>query len=176
MRRLGAGITVAVLLAGLAATAAHGDDGDLHSAAPQPKMWWDGWFTAAAPKPDKKDDKKPDTVIPVTTPAPSSVERAAASRQRERADMNRRMEVCDRLTEVAVEHNDTAMQTQVDQLRDRVWQLYQQRTAGLPASGSPAADEPDMDRGRAAKPFASGHLLGGHAGGEDGSVVREVKP
>ena len=177
MRRMGAGMTAAVLLAGLAATAAmaQDDDGDLHSATPQPKMWWDGWFTTTAKKPDKPEAKKPDPAVPPTPVGPTPVQRAAASREQERADLYRRWEVCERLMKIAVDNNDTAMQTQIDQLHERAWELYQKRSASLPAVGSAAPDELDLDRGRAAKPFSSGHLLS-KTDGDDGSVVREVKP
>ena len=176
MRTMGAGITAAVLLVGLAASAASAQeaDGDLHSAAPQPKAWWEGWFTPAA-KPDKHEAKKSEPAVTPAPVAPSPVEAAAASRQRERADYFRRIDVCDRLTEIAVQNNDTAMQTQIDQLRDRAWDLYQQRTANLPAAGT----LPDLDvheQKRASKPFATGHLLGPSKSDDEASVVREVKP
>ncbi len=164
MRRVGAGITAAVLLAGLAASAAlaQDTDGDLHSAAPTPKSMWTGWFGPAA-KTDKPEGKKPEAAVPPAPAAPSPVEMAVASRLRERAAYNRRMEVCDRLTEIAVRTNNTAMQAQIDQLRDRAWEVYQMRIADLPASGS-AAKTPSAVR------------VGGKAGTDDDSVVREVKP
>ena len=130
MRMVGAGMTAAVLLAGLAASAAWAQDldGDLHSAAPKPKAWWEGWFAPAAKPPEvKHDDAEP------TTHGPSPVELAAAARRRERADLDRRWAVCDRLMEIAVGDNDEAMQTQIEQLRDRAWDVYQQRIAALSA-------------------------------------------
>ena len=163
MRRVGAGITAAVLLAALAASAlAQDTDGDLHSAPPVPaaKAWWTGWFGPAA-KTDKPESKKPEAAVPPAPAGPSPVELAAAARQHERAAFNRRMEVCDRLTEIAVQNNDTAMQSQIDQLRDRAWEAYQKRTADLPSSGSTSQDDTPPDRPRQSKPA---------------SVVREVKP
>jgi len=179
MRRVGAGITAAVLLAGLAASAAlaQDTDGDLHSAptpGSTPKSWWAGWFGPAA-KTDKPESKKPEAAAPPAPVAPSPVELAAAARQRERAAFNRRMEVCDRLTEIAVQNNDTAMQSQIDQLRDRAWEVYQKRTADLPAAGSTSQDEALPDRSRPSKPL-SAVRADGKAGTDDGSVVREVKP
>lgn len=164
MRRVGAGITAAVLLAALAASAlAQDTDGDLHSAPAQAqasKSWWTGWFGPSA-KTDKPESKKTEAAAPPAPASPSPVELAAAARQHERAAFNRRMEVCDRLTEIAVQNNDTAMQSQIDQLRDRAWEVYQKRTADLPASGSPSQDDALPDRPRPSKPA---------------SVVREVKP
>jgi hypothetical protein len=176
MRRMGAGMTAVVLLAGLAASSASAQDtdGDLHSATPQPKAWWDGWFTPAA-KPDKHEVKKSEPAVTPAPVAPSPIEAAAVARQRERADLNRRMEVCNRLTEIAVQNNDAAMKTQSDQLLERAWDLYQQRTAALPASGS-SPEEAPLDRPRSSKPFSTGHLLGRSKAEDEASVVREVKP
>ena len=136
MRMVGAGMAAAVLLAGLAASAAWAQDvdGDLHSASPKPKAWWEGWFSPAAKPPEKKHG---DAEPPPTGPSP--VELAAAGRQRERADLDRRWEVCDRLMEIAVRTNDEAMQTQIEQLRDRAWDVYQQRIAALSAPAPMAA-------------------------------------
>jgi hypothetical protein len=132
MRKVGAGMSAAVLLAGLATSAASAQygDGDLHSAPPTQKTWWDGWFTAA-PKPPAH---KPETGAAPAPAAPAIVETAAAAHKRERAALDRRQEVCDRLMEIAVRNNDEAMQTQIEQLRDRAWEVYQQRTAALSTS------------------------------------------
>ena len=82
MRRVGIGMTAVVLLTGLAASAALGQepDGDLHSSAPKPKAFWDGWFSSNAKPAEKKLD-------PAGAPpaGPSAAEIAAATRKRERA-------------------------------------------------------------------------------------------
>ena len=150
MRMVGAGMTAAVLLAGLAASAASAQDtdGDLHSAPPKQKMWWDGWFTPAAKPPEKKhDDAEP------AAHGPSPVELAAASRQRERAALDRRWEVCDRLMEIAVRTSDDAMQAQVEQLHDKAWDVYQERIAALSAPDSAAA--PPEEKPKFGKPSHS---------------------
>jgi len=140
MRIVGKGMAVAVLLTGLAASAAlaQESDGDLHSAAPKPKSLWDGWFTPAAKPAEKKLD-------PIAAPpaGPTAAEVGAATRKRELAAYTRRMEVCDRLMEVAVANNNEAMQARIEQLKDRAWELYQQRTSGL--SGSQSPDEAVLD-------------------------------
>jgi hypothetical protein len=143
MRMVGKGMTVAVLLTGLAASSALAQvtDGDLHSAAPKPKAFWDGWFTPAAKPVEKKADK-----LAAPPAGPSAGEVAAATRKRELAAYSRRMEVCDRLMEVAVQNNDDAMQTRIEQLKDRAWELYQQRTGGLSVSSAPSPDEAVLDR------------------------------
>ena len=141
MRRVGLGMATAVLLAGLAVSGARAQDveGDLHSAVPKPKAWYDGWFASAA----KPTDAKPDAPGVTTHIGPSPVERAAAAHQQERADLDRRWEVCDRLMEIAVRNNDDAMQARVEQLRDRAWDIYQQRTANATASGPVTMPPPE---------------------------------
>ena len=148
MRRVGAGMTAAVLLAGLAATAASAQqsDGDLHAAAPKTKAIWDGWFTPA-PKPA---EPKPDAVVTPAAVGPSAADLAAMARKRERAALDRRWEVCDRLMEVAVRNNDQAMQAQIEQLHDRAWEVYQQRTSGVFVSSPVTTDEKAAPGGRPA--------------------------
>ncbi len=152
MRRVGIGIAAVVLAAGLAASAASAQDadGDLHAAAPKPKAWWEGWFTPAAPPPEVKHDAAEATA----PPGPSPVELAAAARQRERADLDRRWEVCDQLMEIAVRDNDQTMQTQIEQLRDRAWDVYQQHIADL--SSSAAAPPPPPAKPKFGKPSGGG--------------------
>ncbi|HVS39310.1 MAG TPA: hypothetical protein VMS17_27380 [Gemmataceae bacterium] len=139
MRRAWAGMTAAILftLAAASAATAQDADGDLHSAAPKPKMWWDGWFGPAAKPPDKKhDDEQP------SARGPSQVDLVAAARQRERADWDRRSEVCDRLMAIASSNNDEAMLAEIEQLRNRAWDIYQQRTAALSGAAAPPDDKP----------------------------------
>src|SRR5450755_2106677 len=120
MRMVKAALTAAVLLAVLAASTASAQemDGDLHSATPKPKAWWGGWFSPAAKPAEKKTE--PATLAPV---GPSAAELAVTARQSEKAAYFRRMEVCDRLMAIAVQNNDEAMQTQIEQLKDRAWDL-----------------------------------------------------
>ena len=171
MRTIRAGMTAAVLLAGLAVSSATAQDvdGDLHSATPKPKAWWDGWFTPAVKPVEKKSETAP-------TPAgPSPVELAAAARQREKTAYFRRAKVCDQLMAIADQNNDEAMQAQIEQLKDRAWDLYQQRISAMPAAGPLSEDEAALDR----KP---GLKLAGRpidkAGKDAGqaSLLREVKP
>ncbi len=83
----------------------------------------------AAKPPEKKHD---------------DAELAAVARQRELAALDRRWEVCDRLMEIAVRTNDDVMQSQIEKLRDRAWDVYQQRIAALsvPAPITPPAVTP----------------------------------
>jgi hypothetical protein len=177
MRMVGKGLTVAVLLTGLAASAALAQepDGDLHSAAPRPKAFWDGWFTPAAKSVEKKHD-----TIAAPPAGPSAAEVAAATRKRERAAYTRRMEVCDRLMEVAVGNNDAAMQARIEQLKDRAWELYQQRTGGLSVAGSASPDEAVLDRklgvSSTGRPLTAAPTDKANSDGGQASLKREVKP
>jgi len=144
MRRVGAGMAAAVLFAGLAASAASAQqsDGDLHSAPPKSKAIWDNWFKSA----DKADPSKPGDA-PLAVAGPSAAEVALMARRQARADLDRRWKVCDQLMEIAVRTNDDAMQAQVEQLRDRAWEVYQQRDTAVSVS-VPAADEKGKHGGR----------------------------
>jgi hypothetical protein len=177
MRIVGKRMMIAVLLTGLAASAALAQetDGDLHSAAPKPKAFWEGWFTSAAKPAEKKLD-------PAAAPpaGPSAAEVAAATRKRELAVYSRRMEVCDRLMEVAVANNDDATQARIEQLKDRAWELYQQRTGALSASGSPSPDETVLAHklgvGSSGRPLTAAPAGNANTDGGQASLKREVKP
>jgi hypothetical protein len=170
-------MAVAALLTGLAATAAlaQDTDGDLHSAAPKPKAFWEGWFAPASKPIEKKSDK-----LAPPPAGPSAAEVAAATRKRELAAYSRRMEVCDRLMEVAVANNDDAMQARIEQLKDRAWELYQQRTGALSASGSPSPDEAVLDHklgvGSSGRPLTAAPDKKANTDGSQASLKREEKP
>jgi hypothetical protein len=177
MRIVGSGMMAAVLLTGLAASAAWAQesDGDLHSAAPRPKAFWEGWFAPAAKPVEKKPDK-----LAAPPAGPSAAEVAAATRKRELAAYSRRMEVCDRLMEVAVANNDDAMQARIEQLKDRAWELYQQRTGALSASSSLSPDEAVLDHklgaGLSGRSLTATPADKSATGGGQASLKREEKP
>ena len=177
MRMVGKRLAAAALLTGLAASAAWAQqpDGDLHSAAPKPKSFWEGWFAPAA----KPVDKKLDGLAPPPA-GPSAAEVAAVTRKREFAVYSRRMEVCDRLTEIAVQNNDDAMQTRVEQLKDRAWDIYQQRTGGSSASGAMSPDEAALDRklggDSSSRALTAAPAAKAKTEASQASLKREVKP
>ena len=177
MRIVGKGMMAAVLLTGLAASAAlaQESDGDLHSSAPKPKAFWEGWFTPAAKPVEKKFDK-----LAAPPAGPTAAEVAAATRKRELAAYSRRMEVCDRLTEIAIGKNDDAMQARIEQLKDRAWELYQQRTGALSASGSPSPDEAVLDHklgvGSSGRSLTAAPADKSGTDGVQASLKREEKP
>ena len=60
--------------------------------------------------------------------------------------------VCDKLAQVADNTNDEKLMHEVEELKERVWAIYQQRTANL--SNGPATVEPDEARGPAGRKSA----------------------
>src|SRR4051794_39600229 len=77
--------------------------------------WWGGWFG----KKDKPDDKKPALQVqdrPVAAPSPAEL--AATIRERELNSYMRRLEVCDRLKELAFQANNEDQVRQIEQLAD----------------------------------------------------------
>jgi hypothetical protein len=142
---MAAAVLAAALTAATAAAQTTNPDGDLRSMPPRTPMWWDGWFAPAAPKPPAAKpaadaDKKP-------TAGATAVE-AAAARRRETAAYLRRQAVCDRLRQVAVQNGDDALYQQAQDLEDRAWAIYQERTAGLPGGAALVdGDEPAPAKG-----------------------------
>jgi hypothetical protein len=90
---------------------------------------------AAAPK--EKEEKV------AAAPSPSAVRSQAL------ADLLRRLEVCDRLQEIAFENSDPELKRKADQLEQRAKDLYDQRVNGV--SGGPTLDEDSLERSLAAK-------------------------
>jgi hypothetical protein len=141
MRKLAMrGLLAALLGAGLA-VAVRAAEGDEPAAAPS---LWDGLFGGGKKQPAVKK-QEPEAERP---PEPSPAERAEAVRRHEYKEYFRRIQVCDRLMEIATLRNDLEMQRRVEELTEKVGQLYEQRTAGLDFSGAESVRRP-RDRGRA---------------------------
>ena len=97
---------------------------------------------------DKKSDKNADkkdapkkTDKTGTVPPNPSLSPAASARAREQAAFQRRVAVCDRLREIAIETNNTELDQLAQELNARAWAVYKQRTAKLEAP----AKEKDLD-------------------------------
>ena len=95
---------------------------------------------------DKPTDNKPTTAgaDPVVrldvgesdhsqSPA-ASADGAAALREREMATYLRRIQVCDKLKQFAMDANDMEQLRRIEQLEERVGRIYQKRTASLSGS------------------------------------------
>ncbi len=146
----------ATLVAGVAAGAAGGAE---RSRSPRPPTdeaasSWDWlnplrWFEtkksepAAEARRENKGKKEPPGKV---EPAPlsSPVDEARIRRQREETALWRRLEVCDRLREMAMQTDDEDLLRQADDLAERAFSVYRQRTAGL-SSGATAEALADAD-------------------------------
>jgi hypothetical protein len=149
LRRLGVwGLGTALLLAGGTAVPAASDDGDDSAAKPAATSSWFGHlFGSPSPpkKPDKDKDKDKDKekLPPKTVPTPHAPARneAALIRAREEEALLRRLEVCDKLKQIAERTGDEELGKMAEQLDGRARDLYFQRIAHLPASRA----TPDLD-------------------------------
>jgi hypothetical protein len=66
--------------------------------------------------------------------APNPMDEAAAQRKVEEGKYLRRLEVCDKLHDIAEAANDSALQRRADELQNRAFEIYKRRTAHCPAS------------------------------------------
>jgi hypothetical protein len=183
MRRLGVwGLGVGLLVC-LGTAAAAEKDAPAPDAADSCPSWFSRWFGWGSKPPEKKPAPPPEKT-PAPKPVavarrPSVVDEAAADGAREREIYLRRMDVCDRLMQIAVSLKDDDLMRRVEQLEERARYAYNQRTACLPTSnasveeeilkkhtGSAGADLP----ARFAVPMADGESVYGR------TAAREVKP
>jgi hypothetical protein len=88
-----------------------------------------------APKPAKEAAKKADA----PAPRPSAQEETAVSiRRLEEAKLHRRQDVCLRLREIARETNDDELERKAEELDQRAFEVYMERTRYLPSATSDA--------------------------------------
>jgi hypothetical protein len=125
MFRRGKWAVAAVLLAawagGLAAAAEPDKDDKRDTARPS---WLSRWFGDK-----KKVEKKKEPAAAKETMRKPPARPAVPSRSRETADYLRRLQVCDKLMQIAYETQDQELQRQVEQLNEQVWETYQLRSA-----------------------------------------------
>lgn len=130
MRGVGKTAMATALVLGLAVSVAAAEERD---DGPKPASsgsgGWGGWFGGK----DKPEAKK--EAVDKPAPGPSAAERAEAVRQLELKNYLRRIDVCDRLAQVAEDTNDQKLLSQVEEMKERVWAVYQQRTANLAPGG-----------------------------------------
>jgi hypothetical protein len=187
MRRLGGWGLGLVLLAGLSGTVAVAADQD-DAGTPAVKShksgwnWFGSWFGAKKKPADKKSEAKAEkTTLPAVRPS-SMADQAEALRSREQAALIRRLEVCDRLREIALQTNDTFLESQALQLEERAGATFARRTAHLPI-GSPVEDLDEQILERHTKIGSANGLLparspsaAGKQGREGGNAALGVKP
>jgi hypothetical protein len=146
MRRAKLGVLTAVGLvlgaAGLSASA-QTVDGDLSTAPrPKPSILWSGWgpggFGGKGRSAVPPQKLAPAAAVPAApVPVPVTVDR-----EREQNAFWRRLAVCQKLKEIAVLNNDVALERQVEQLEQQVFEVYQQRLGMASGRGTrPSLDE-----------------------------------
>ncbi len=148
MRKWGKGMW-AVALLGLTAAAAGAADPGTASPAATPHFGGDkpdtSWFTALFGTPDKA--KEVQEVQPSQAEAvpemPSVAERAARTLQREKNALLRRMQVCDRLRQIAFDTSDAELERRANDLEEQARRIYDRRTAHLPLG---TADEAVLEQ------------------------------
>jgi hypothetical protein len=157
MRKLLAWGIAGVVFAGLAvASGRAGDDDDdnyQQKPAPRPFIRWSPYFAgmnAAAPsKPDPvkaADRSKKETVKKSAdnSKAKAVVDETAALRAREETTLMRRLEICDKLKEIALRTNDNDLFRKAEVLDEQARAAYTQRTASARA-GRFESDEKSVD-------------------------------
>ena len=193
MRRLGVGGTgavVLVLLGLVAATAA--SDEDEAQAAPRSsgRNPFSSFFTSGDKKPaaksDKDKSKKRSTGKDAGTGTPErtgKVDAANAVRELEMAKLLRRQEVCLKLHQIASDTNDDELERLASELDQRAWDVYRERTGGLPgAAAALEEDEKRLERLLPVKSRDTAQLMPPGRKGSPGhdlshaATVREVEP
>jgi hypothetical protein len=156
MRKLLAWGFAGVLVASLAvANARAGDDDEdtPEKPAPRPFIRWSRYFagmnasTQPKPEPPKPAAKKKETSKkPAETAKPKpAVDEAAAARVQEEATLMRRLEVCDKLKEIALRTNDNALFRKAEVLDEQARAAYAQRTA-MARGGRFETDEKTVEK------------------------------
>jgi hypothetical protein len=184
-------MTMLVGLSAAGSRATAGDDEDV----PPPKVQYgrgpglfDRWF-ASNSKPAEKKPAKKDTAntekdkADKDKPKKPAAENPVAIRAREEAALMRRIQVCDRLKNLANQMNDDELYRRAEELDQKSWAVYQQRTSHLPVSNATCeSDEDVLDRHLGDKTVAAkdGRDVTSEAAKSEErdshAAVREVKP
>jgi hypothetical protein len=180
MRRVGAGAAAAALIMGLGVAVATGQVPVRGGGDAEPRGLLSGLFAGKSKTPSKVATKVPEEL----SQQPSMVEATASQLNHYRNALLRRLEVCDRLRNIADQTGNEALMNQADVLEARANELYRQQTAGLPQVATPILandSQPsgrlqqalDVSRGRDAPRGEAPALLSSpDRGGLDGSMER----
>jgi hypothetical protein len=134
----------------VAVAAAQEPDSDL-----KPSTTKGGWWVGEKPKYRSKADKKAKAPAEEKPALPSAAEVAAFEQERQMNAVLRRVEVCLRLRQVALDTGNDELQRQAEELETRAWEIYRKHTAHLPM---PAQAD---DANDSAKKPAAGEQLDG---------------
>jgi hypothetical protein len=185
MRKIAAWGLGASLLVGLGTAAAGAaDDIDGGSTKPWAPTWqWKPFSTSVSSKEDLRPVEKKPTSKLQTEKKPASVKPArvadeAAERSREEAALLRRLQVCDKLKDIAIRTDDKDLLRRAEVLEERAQAAYAQRIARLRSGGDKfESDEKTIDRFLGAnKPKeAMSYTVSGADHGNQ-AAAKEVKP
>jgi hypothetical protein len=152
MRRLARWVSGGLLLVAVGAWGViYAGEDDSKPARSKTQFTWYGLGSpsrgkAPAKKPEVKDirtSKDKPAANAKSAPKPLSM---AEQRALEEAEYRRRIDVCDRLMEIALRNSDKAMQDQVQTLSERAWEVYTQRTANLTSVHATNLDEALLEK------------------------------
>jgi hypothetical protein len=135
MRRLGAGVVAAALLGVLGAAAGASEPDADKADKPVDRAPWRANKPLPAEKPKPKaEEKKP-------PPGPSPSDLMAKELSRHKNALLRRMQVCDRLRQVAQDTNDADLECKADELEEQARLAYQRHADRLGISAALAAEK-----------------------------------
>ena len=187
MRGRGISVWAGVLLLWLGTATTRADDENIDAGEAKPSLkpkrgtLFGSWSGAdSKPKEVQPKAKAPDKKSGTSATPPSVQDDSAGRRSRDQAAYLRRLDVCDRLMQVAVQTNDKELQQLAEHLSERVTATYLQKNARLPiASKTLASDESVLDKKLADSSANSSAALTGPASSKNRNsqaAVREVKP
>lgn len=135
-RSMSGGLALAILL-GLAVPVLAGDKDDGGS-------WWPTWL-GGKKKPASQTEPDMQVIERTVTAAPADL--AASVRQKEWNAYWRRQEAADKLELLALQTGDEEQMRRIQQLKERIWSVYQKRTAQLSGTSAPSElDEALLER------------------------------
>jgi outer membrane biosynthesis protein TonB len=143
MRKLVAWGFSATLLVGIGVAGVRAGDDEDQVAPQKPAIRWSPYAARVlgidqSPKPMPKKPaakSKKDTAKKTEAPPKSAVvvkDDGASSRAREEAALLRRLEACDKLTQIAISRGDNTLLRRAEDLNQRVWAVYSQKTGQAP--------------------------------------------
>jgi hypothetical protein len=107
--------------------------------APAESGWKIGWlarlFGGQKAEPQKPPAKAQNPKVE-DIPQLQVLDSTASLLEREGGELSRRRAVCDKLRLIALQTGDEALMRRANELDDRAWALYQQRTAAVAVPGS----------------------------------------
>jgi hypothetical protein len=146
MRRLGAGI-FAVALLGIVAIGANAQEPKADAKSKFGGTTFGGDSGSKSRADDKEEKEKAEDKKPAP---PSPAEIAAKELKRHEKALVRRMQVCDRLRQIALDTNETDLERQAEELEEQAKTVYQRHADRLGVTAAVAAEKKHADKSTAA--------------------------